>query len=171
MILKVDENNVEKSLKEAVKSYLKQCHDQKILDWRYYFVKYDEASGGCYGRYLWWHRHRGYNFLPEYFRQAPYEIVLLNKDRLMGRGWNVFLRILANNSRLRDYVHLGDYANSDDNKLIVVANGTRIDCLNDRYEITFADGEIKNVVIPQEKGIDSEDRIEIGYRTVLELVK
>ena len=83
----------------------------------------------------------------------------------------MFLRILANNPRLRDYVHLGDYANSDDNKLIVVANGTRIDCLNDRYEITFADGEIKTVVIPQEKGIDSEDRVEIGYRTVLELVK
>lgn len=171
LILKVDENNVGKSLKAAVKSYLNFCHDHKILDWRYYFVKYDDASGGCYGRYLWWHRHRGYNFLPEYFRQAPYEIVLLNKDRLMGRGWNVFLRILANNPRLRDYVHLGDYANSDDNKLIVVANGTRLDCLNDRYEITFADGEIKTVVIPQEKGIDSEDRIEIGYRAILELVK
>ena len=80
------------------------------------------------------------------------------------------MRILASDSRLRGYVRLGDYANSDDNKLIVSAKGASIDCRNDHYEITFADGAKKIVEIPQINGIDSEDRIEIGRRLVLELV-
>lgn len=171
LVAKVDENNIGKSLKDAVKAYLQTCQDCKSLDWRYYFVKYNNASGGSYGRYLWWHKHRGYNFLPDYFRQTPYEIVLLNKDRLMGKGWNIFLRILATDSRLRGYVRLGDYANSDDNKLIVNTTGTSIDCRNDHYEITFADGAKKLIGIPQVNGIDSEDRIEIGCRLVLELAR
>jgi hypothetical protein len=169
LVSAVNENDVRGSLKRIIAAYLRDCH---ALDWRYYFIKYAAATGGVYGRYIWWHKRRGYNFQSVFFTDAPYEIVLLFKDQLKGQGWNVFLRILSRDSRISKHVSIGNYANSDENKLLINKTGEKIDCLNDHYEIVSSAGTtVATVPIPQNGNhIDIEDRIEIGVATIQRII-
>lgn len=43
----------DKQLKSIVQTYLKKCESEKLFEWRYYYVKYDDFRPGGYGKYSW----------------------------------------------------------------------------------------------------------------------
>lgn len=171
LIAKIDDNDVNGSLETVIANYLA---NPGKMDWRYYFVKYLE-SVSCWdynGKYLWWHRRRGYSFQPTYFEESPYEITALHREQLNGKNWNWFLLVLWDkldklgtvSASLNDFAYSGDLLEVEGKAKVVV------DALNDHFVLKTSKGPIEIKVAQSDEGIDIEDRVEVMIKEILAVV-
>lgn len=144
-LTKVDEPN----LQQIIDNFLSDENTQK--DWRYYFVKYNDTM-------------LSYTFGYYYtYDDGDYHILRMHtKERLSGRNWNVF--ILALYCQMNEEYNLGDYAYQGD--CLMLSDTLMLDCENDKYILYEYEKkkdewkEKQEFPIPQQDGIDTQDRIE-----------
>ena len=145
------------------------------FDWRRYLIKYDTMHLQRYGMYRW--KNGG--------EKNSYEFLAMwTEKNITGRNWNVFLKALYEKIKVMHpdvSIHLGEFAYAHD---------------GDKIELTFADrllsfeeaaikiysrapgidgasdtfNELESIVIPQQGGIDTEDRVELAYNKVVEMI-
>ena len=132
------------SPKDIAKDYLKSCENQKLFDWRYYYIKYSEFRPEKFGKYHW-----------ADFKNKPYEIIVLQtKERLAWSSYQPFLKAVEN----------GKLEISKEDLGTLLKFGNRyIACENDAYVIRADDKKtmLKRINIVQNaQGIDIEDRIQ-----------
>jgi len=142
-----DNDEVNAFLEKRIANYFEDSKIEKT--WRYYFVKYPAMSSGESGMY-WWADNQAYN------------IVMMNTpSRLSGRHWNPFLYTL--NKEFPSETTLGDFYTYSPPQLLTITNsGVKLDCKNDHWLVFYPDGQQETREIPQEDGVDTVDRIEMG---------
>lgn len=122
-----------------------------IYDWKYYFVTYDCMRSGNSGMYHWIND-------PDRKKDSQYEVVMMNTfSSLSGRHWDPFLLEVYWDSRLNEYLSIGEYGDP----LYIKETGEKIYCKNGAWEIIDNDNKTTHVLINQENGLDVEDRIGI----------
>ena len=136
-------------LDEVAETYLKECEDKKLYEWRYYYIKYDSFRPGRYGKY----------YIKQYPDEAGviknYELVVMwSAEAVSSRAWQPFLKEINKNTLSRD-----DYG------MKLVSNEYTVICKNAGY-LVYKNGEedkpaIESFLVPQnEAGIDVVNRIE-----------
>lgn len=134
-------------LTSIAETYLKECEDKKIFEWRYYYIKYPEFRPGRYGKY----------YIKQY-RDEPgiiknYELVAMwSAEAVSSLAWSPFLKAIDTTT-----------LSKDDCGMKLVSNEYYVVCLEAGYFV-FKKGEEKPVEIfapvQNEEGIDTENRIE-----------
>ncbi len=125
-------------LKSVISSFIEKCEDEKLFDWRYYYIKYDVFRPGRYGRYCWNNE------------VLPYEMSVLWTPLYWSvNTYQPFLKAV-------DEEHLSTQSNGQ----WIELDGEFIMCKNSAYVFYDEnDVEIRRIDIMQENGIDKEDRI------------
>lgn len=155
-LLQATENSVtEEHLQKIVDGYLQSPN--LVKDWRYYFIKYKPIREySNYGMYYW-----------REFKEAPYEFVIMSTEKSIGgRHWNAFLKVIYETNKtgiaLEDYGH----------PIFIVGTPLEMRCNNTAFEITNAETkEVELYPIPQENGVDIEDRVEFGANIILKYLQ
>ena len=142
-LLNSNEHINEEYLKKLVNEYLEKCESEKLYDWRYYFIKYDEFRPDCFGKY--WIKENNY-----------YDIyVMVTSTKLSENSYQPFLKIIDSDHLDRD--DYGMRLKYDDK--FVFCESHRFVASDSKYK------EIGKIPISQnENGIDTENRIE-KYRS------
>lgn len=129
-------------LSDIVNEYINNCENSNEFEWRYYYVKYDLFRPGKFGKYRW-----------DDFNNRPYELlVLVTKSETSLNSYQPFLKAISEEKLSKD--HAGSRL-IDSNKYF--------ECKNAAYLVKDieTDEEIEKIVIAQnDKGIDTEDRIQ-----------
>lgn len=131
----------------------------KVFDWRYYLVKYDTMRLETFGMYYW------YDYQTRE-KQSYRILMMLTEKSIGGRNYNIFLQTLFEMSKSKN-LQLGEYAYAGDGDALTVEDkGIRIKSMDSAYEVcSVATNELLTTVdVPQENGIDTVDRIELGLR-------
>ena len=146
LLSKTDDIN-DDLLTSIAETYLKECEDKKIFEWRYYYIKYPEFRPGRYGKY----------YIKQY-RDEPgiiknYELVAMwSAEAISSLAWSPFLKAIDTTT-----------LSKDDCGMKLVSNEYYVVCLEAGYFV-FKKGEEKPVEIfapvQNEEGIDTENRIE-----------
>ena len=161
-----------------------QAQPNKVLDWRYYFVKYPEMRDGDSGRYAI--SLTGYGVcmfnkwqMNSYYRD-PYLLAVVQSSA-------VATDKISNNCKWKDWPWF--YGNETEPRSIVLnASGIQIQCVDLGWQLSMiptdpAQLAALNVVcavykmqnylcqVTQVNGVDSEDRVELGARLLRELVQ
>lgn len=146
LLSKTDDIN-DDFLTSIAETYLKECEDKKIFEWRYYYIKYPEFRPGRYGKY----------YIKQY-RDEPgiiknYELVAMwSAEAVSSLAWSPFLKAIDTTT-----------LSKDDCGMKLVSNEYYVVCLEAGYFV-FKKGEEKPVEIfapvQNEEGIDTENRIE-----------
>lgn len=146
LLSKTDDIN-DDLLTSIAETYLKECEDKKIFEWRYYYIKYPEFRPGRYGKY----------YIKQY-RDEPgiiknYELVAMwSAEAVSSLAWSPFLKAIDTTT-----------LSKDDCGMKLVSNEYYVVCLEAGYFV-FKKGEEKPVEIfapvQNEEGIDTENRIE-----------
>lgn len=146
LLSKTDDIN-DDLLTSIAETYLKECEDKKIFEWRYYYIKYPEFRPGRYGKY----------YIKQY-RDEPgiiknYELVAMwSAEAVSSLAWSPFLKAIDTTS-----------LSKDDCGMKLVSNEYYVVCLEAGYFV-FKKGEEKPVEIfapvQNGEGIDTENRIE-----------
>jgi hypothetical protein len=155
--LKSDDSN---QLNNIIRSYLMKKDTSK--DWRFYFVKYPKMRSGWSGVY-WWKRDG------DRIKDNQYEIIMMNTAfSTTGRHWDPFLYVLYTDESLSGLFYLEEYGHP----LVHIKTNQRIRCANSCWEIyDVNDLPLKSIDIPQQNGIDSEDRIDFFKQNILPTLK
>ena len=142
-LLNSNEHIDEEYLKKLINDYLEKCESEKLYDWRYYFIKYDEFRPDRYGKY--WVKDQNY-----------YQIyALFTSTKLSENSYQPFLKIIDSKHIDRD--DNGKRLKYDDR--LVFCNSNQFVITDMKYE------EIGKIPISQnENGIDTDNRIE-KYRS------
>lgn len=141
-------------LQTVIDTYLK--NHSTLKDWRYYFVKYAEPIltnrelPSTYGYYYT-------------YDDGNYHILRMNTEKsLSGWNWNVF--ILALYYQMNEEYNLDNYAYQG--YCLMLSDTLMLDCENDKYILYEYEKkkdewkEKQELPIPQQDGIDTQDRIE-----------
>lgn len=146
LLSKTDDIN-DDFLTSIAETYLKECEDKKIFEWRYYYIKYPEFRPGRYGKY----------YIKQY-RDEPgiiknYELVAMwSAEAVSSLAWSPFLKAIDTTT-----------LSKDDCGMKLVSNEYYVVCLEAGYFV-FKKGEEKPVEIfapvQNGEGIDTENRIE-----------
>lgn len=146
-LLSKTDNITDDFLTGVAESYLKECEDKKLFEWRYYYIKYPEFRPGRYGKY----------YIKQY-RDEPgvikdYEIVAMwSAEAVSSLAWSPFLKAIDTTT-----------LSKDDCGMKLVSNDYYVVCLEAGYFV-FKKGEEKPVEFfapaQNEDGIDTENRIE-----------
>lgn len=146
LLSKTDDIN-DDLLTSIAETYLKECEDKKIFEWRYYYIKYPEFRPGRYGKY----------YIKQY-RDEPgiiknYELVAMwSAEAVSSLAWSPFLKAIDTTT-----------LSKDDCGMKLVSNEYYVVCLEAGYFV-FKKGEEKPVEIfapvQNGEGIDTENRIE-----------
>lgn len=146
LLSKTDDIN-DDLLTSITETYLKECEDKRIFEWRYYYIKYPEFRPGRYGKY----------YIKQY-RDEPgiiknYELVAMwSAEAVSSLAWSPFLKAIDTTT-----------LSKDDCGMKLVSNEYYVVCLEAGYFV-FKKGEEKLVEIfapvQNEEGIDTENRIE-----------
>lgn len=142
-LLNSNEHIDEEYLKKLVNNYLEKCENERLYDWRYYFIKYDEFRPDRYGKY--WVKDQNY-----------YQIyALFTSTKLSENSYQPFLKII-------DSSHL----DRDDNGKRLKYDDRLVFCNSNQFVITDMKYEEKGKIpiFQNENGIDTENRIE-KYRS------
>lgn len=154
-LLSKSETFTDNYLDEISASYLKDCEDKSLYEWRYYYIKYSEFRPGRYGRYY-----------IDYEREDPdliknYEMAIIWAERhISSLAWSPYLKAINPNSLSKD-----DYG------LKLKSNDYNVICLEGGFQV-FQNGNkdkpIEVFVVNQtEEGIDKENRIETYKDSIL----
>lgn len=146
LLSKTDDIN-DDLLTSIAETYLKECEDKKIFEWRYYYIKYPKFRPGRYGKY----------YIKQY-RDEPgiiknYELVAMwSAEAVSSLAWSPFLKAIDTTT-----------LSKDDCGMKLVSNEYYVVCLEAGYFV-FKKGEEKPVEIfapvQNGEGIDTENRIE-----------
>jgi hypothetical protein len=155
--LNTDINN---HLNNTIKSYLMK--NDTVKDWRFYFVRYPKMRSGWSGVY-WWKRDGNR------IKENQYEIIMMNTEfSTSGRNWDPFLYVLYTDESMNGKFSLEEYGHP----LVHIKTNLRIKCANSCWEIYDGDNQlIKSIDIPQQNGIDCEDRIYYFKKNILPTLK
>ena len=147
-----------KDYKSALEAIIGDYLSTAPKDWRWYMVKYETiAKHSNFGMYYWENDNERYN-----------EIVMGSKSRLSGKHWHTTL--LAVYERFQEKhinvpVELGGYGSPI--SYVTGENAYEMRCESSRFTIKDVQtGEVAHIDIPQEDGIDKEDRVELGIKTL-----
>lgn len=140
-------------LKEKTVSYIKQCEERKLFDWRYYYIKYNSMRPSSYGKYCW-----------ENFDEEPYVFfVLLTKTNFSENTFAAYFKEMETDGAIISREEKGYY---------LIVGDKYVYCVNDGYEIYDLETEelLKKVEIKQtEDGIDVENRVTVGKRMITDM--
>lgn len=130
------------ALSRVMKEYLRKCEEDRIYEWRYYYVKYKIFRPGSYGKYYW-----------DDFEGKPYVMrVMQTRRNLSENSYQPFLKAVDVN----DNISKPDYGE------FLIDGDEFIDVEQDSFVIySLDDGrELRRIYVKQnEAGIDVEDRI------------
>ena len=134
-------------------------NDEINKDWRYYFIKYPNMRRGNSGVYNWYQD-------PERVKANQYQVYMMNTPQaLSGRHWNPFLYEIAQNENLSKKVTLEEYGA----KLVLNSTNEKLESQNDGWYIYDSeDNQTQKVEVVQENGIDTEDRIEVIIKFLID---
>lgn len=141
---------IEEFLYKHVNDYLNNPVTNK--DWRFYFIKYPSMRKGNSGVY-WWKND------PSRIKENQYEIIMMNTAlSLNGKHWNPFLYTVFSDTAFNGEFTLEEY----DAPLIINQSIKKVRCDNSAWNLFDNDNNlIQSILIPQQNGIDQEDRIEL----------
>ncbi len=118
-------------LETIINNYLEKCLNEKLFDWRYYFIKYEKIRNSRYGTYYWKNE-----------EEKPYEFYLMTTPTHPSEfSYNAFLCAIGDMHIPYSY----DTLELENHKIVASNDAFEIDGV--RYPIL------------QENGIDKEDRI------------
>ena len=144
-LLSLHETIDDETLKMIASEYIRECEEQAVYPWRYYYIKYPEFRPGSYGKLS--------NMHPE---ENPYLFsVLQTRSQWSPNTYMPFLKVVEN---MAEGIHL----DRDSYGQKLVCGDQYIVCMNSSYELrkTEDDSDIDSLAIQQnEEGIDTEDRI------------
>lgn len=126
------------TLYHFAKEYENECERRCRFDWRYYYLHYKSFRASRYGKYT-------------LYVESPYKLVAIHAAKYeSNNAYQCFLAELANGNKER----------IDDIRWLSYKEGW-LYCENDRFQYRDMDGEsvINEVIIPQDDGIDTVDRI------------
>lgn len=138
-VLEKFDNYDDKTLYSFATEYKNECERKGRFDWRYYYLKYKSFRAYRYGKYT-------------LYAETPYELVAIYAPKYeSNNAYQCFLRELSN----------GDMELLEDIRLLSYKKGW-LYCKNDRFQYFDIEGEfiIDELIIPQEDGVDTVDRIE-----------
>ncbi|GAB6120586.1 GmrSD restriction endonuclease domain-containing protein [Dysgonomonas termitidis] len=134
---------------EQLESMITAYKAKAIYDWRYYFIAYEPMRAGDSGMYYWENDR-------ERQKNNAYEVIMMNTpSSLSGRHWYPFLLDVYWDGTLHEHLLIGEYGDP----LYIKETGEKIYCKNEAWEITNEEGAITTISIPQDNGIDIEDRL------------
>jgi hypothetical protein len=172
----LDDISADKMLQNVIDAYI---NDQGTLkDWRYYFVKYDAMREGASGRYT--------------INPRGYQICMLNKSKMSSNYRDPYLLSIVEKSNIATG-KISDrwpwfYGYETDPRMITLTNsGIEIQCVDEGWKITNAPTDpvqktsydaicakhkVNNglLVVPQQNGFDTLDRVELGANLLSDLV-
>ena len=138
----------DKVLDSICLDFIKECEQQGLYPWRYYYCKYKEFRVGRFGKYT-------------QIKERPYEMVsLYQASKESSNSKQLFLSVISNNLSKDD---CGRAIWIDDKYLI---------CENDRFALYDENDEeigFRNIN-QDENGIDTQNRIKIGKKWYNKLV-
>lgn len=137
-LLAKSETFTNEMLQSMINSFLSACETESRFPWEYYYVKYDAFRPYTYGKYA----------TNRYNIGSYMYYVMLTRSY-----WSpsTFLPILKE----ADAAHI----RRDPDALILHYNNATINGRNDSFIIKWNDKDPETIHIPQEDGIDTEDRI------------
>lgn len=152
-------------LDQIINSYIESARE---YDWRYYLVKYESMRPEKYGMYYW---HNDSD-------KKSYDILMMYTEKSIGgRNSNIFLKTLFNKFK-SEYpdktVRLGDYAYQKDGNVI------ELQCVGKKAyykDAEFIIEDVENtddkqtISIKQNQGVDIQDRVEIAWIAIKQLIK
>lgn len=140
-LLSSDEKITDDTLRPFIDAYLIQCEQQKLYDWRYYYIKYHSFRIGRYGKY----------WQPE---EKPYEITsIFAAQYYSSKSHQVFL------NELNLEYNIGDLDREQYGTRITF-DDSYLECKNDAFVVFDKEGnELWRLIIPQKDGIDTVNRI------------
>ena len=146
-------------IEKSISDYLSNPATKK--DWRYYFIKYSGMREGKSGVY-WWRNDQ------LKVKQNQYELFMMNTSlSLNGKHWDPFLYVLYHDESFKDELTLEDYGDM----LIINKTNENVRCMNSSWAIFDSNNSLnRSLNIPQEDGIDIEDRIELFKKHFKSLV-
>ena len=137
-VLEMFDNYDDDTLYSFAEEYENECERKERFDWRYYYLHYPIFRACRYGRYT-------------LDAESPYKLVAIHSSKYPGsKSYQCFLAELADGDMERIY----------DIRWLSHKDG-RLYCENDRFQYLDMDGEsvIDELIIPQDDGIDTVDRI------------
>lgn len=137
-----------KLLNDIVESYIKKCENDKLFDWRYYFLKYDDFWSNQYGKYM---------FIED--ENQKYQVISLKKNRRSSKSCNLYLRIIFKMADKIKEESSGQYINGYKDLII---NDKIYKITKNEFFVTNGNDENRQkiaTVKQTEKGVDTEDRI------------
>ena len=146
-----EKNITNEQLNKIADGYIEKCNAKHLYDWRYYYIKYNCFRPNSYGKYDW-----------DDFDHKPYEFrAFQTEQRESSSSYQPFLKVF-----LSDTDNVEDHFESNGRRMKV--GDYYLFCENDAYvlkERVDQDGnvdfkEIRRYTVPQNKGIDTIDRIE-----------
>lgn len=149
-----------KALDEVAHRYIMRA---KELTWRYYLVKYGVMrKESLFGKYYW----RNDN---------QYSLIMMTTEFKFGYNYDIFLKTLYDlagheNLELGNYAY-SKYENEGAEKLFMPSVKKYLTVEADCYKVfDYSDDEnevlVETIAIPQQDGIDTTDRIEIGLNII-----
>jgi hypothetical protein len=169
-----------KTLQSVITAYLNDPNTQK--DWRYYFVKYDVMREGASGRYI--------------FSPSGYQVCMLEKERMSSDYYDPYLLAIVQQSGVSDSNIANPkwprcfYGYETEQRALILRNselqiesvdhGWRLSTIptdparKSAFDQVCASLGIKDdylFYVPQQCGIDTADRVEMGGRLLASLVK
>ncbi len=168
------------SLQEIIGAYLSDPNTQK--DWRYYFVKYDAMREGASGRYT--------------ISPSGYQVCMIDKERMSSDYYDPYLLAAVKQGcispdRISNAKWPRCFTSDETNprKLVLKNSGLQIECVDQGWQISeiptnpaqklgfdkvcadFGVGENLLYSVPQNCGIDTADRVELGAELLARFVK
>lgn len=140
-ILSTDKPINNEYLLSIIKNYVNTCEENKVFEWRYYFIKYEKFRPNRYGLYYL-----------DGWEMSKYEIrVIYAQQKVSEKSYQPYLAEV--DEKLLSIDSYGKYSVLDNMKISFTKSSIRIEDVKDGTLI-------ENLAISQtEDGIDTEDRI------------
>lgn len=143
----LDRNSFEdEGLEMIISDYIGQCKDKGKYPWNYYYVRYWDCFRSPYGKYT-----DPDNSQP-YMRAAISTKTYVSANTYMPFLWAAEKQIEKEFPNKADEIDLSEYKNGSQT---LTVGDMEIRCKNEGYIING-----KDLDIPQEKGVDTVDRVE-----------
>jgi hypothetical protein len=177
----LDAVSANRTLLDQINVYLHDPHTTK--DWRYYFVKYDAMREGASGRYT-------------ISTNGGYQVCMLNRSIMRSYYYDPYLLAVVRQSQISvdRIANLGwpccFYGYETESRTLILKDSSlQIQCVDQGWQISeiptdqgkktafdlictdFAIGGDFLCPIPQDNGIDTADRVELGGKLLARLIK
>ncbi len=162
-------------LRTIQENFLRQCEASKKLDWRYYFVKYPVMREAASGRYA--------------ISPSGYGVCMLKNPSMRGYYRDPYLLAVWHASELGDVIADPWFSGyeTEPRRMVLKNCGMSIQCVDEGWMISEmpADlplkasldqvflkhkiGEDLLCAVPRDYGIDTDDRVELGAKLLIDL--